>query len=139
MSGAKSRSSVIPVIGLEFVDLDALAFVERWSGECHHLCDVGHRLPPGLSVVWDRSQQGIVRGCWIIETENIFVDGCADVLLSCIDALYYRDSMHFRTQEAIVRYSRRETAVEEGSDGVTCRTTWMVMRRKSKVCARCAV
>jgi len=46
LAGAKTGTTVIPVIVLELVDLDALAIIERRSGKCHHQLDAAHRLAP---------------------------------------------------------------------------------------------
>lgn len=55
LTGAKTSTTVIPVIVLELVDLDALAIIERRSGKCHHQSDVAHCLTPQpLGARWMR-------------------------------------------------------------------------------------
>ena len=46
LSVAEACSSVMPIVVPEFVHLDALLFLERRSGECHHQSDVEHCLAP---------------------------------------------------------------------------------------------
>jgi hypothetical protein len=59
LAGAEASATVIPVVVLELVDLDALAIAERRSGERHHQFDAAHCLAP-LPGEGPRQVRGVV-------------------------------------------------------------------------------